>query len=241
MTDLFDENKPKDEGNASDDNQNAASSVDTYLGLITNDDGSQKYATAEEALKGSVHAQSHISTLETELKELRENAEKNKSMDDIIAAIENKKDDKSGSSQNQGVSPEQLTEAVGKLLDDRESVASRKENVTTVTSVFRNLYGEKASETMYSKANDLGFNKDEINSMIATNPNAALKVLGVDVTKQKSNDPVMGSGSNLAENFSSKEDPKPQTIMGSTNSKDLTEAWKLSQAATLKRLGVELS
>ena len=241
MTDIFaGEQKPKEQGTPEAKPAEGASSTETYLGLITNEDGTQKYATAEEALKGTVHAQSHITKLESELKELREQAETGKSMKDVLDALNKKSEDKSGEQQVQGISAEDVAAQVEQLLVKRDTETTTQANITTVTSAFKKLYGDKASETMYGKAKDLGFSEDEINSMIATNPTATLKILGVGGVITVQSDPITDGGGHVADLSGGKPTEKPETIMGATNSKTLTDSWKASQAATNKRLGVEI-
>lgn len=239
--DLFDENnKPKDEGTPTKDDKSdeGASSENTYLSLILNENGEQKYATTEEALKGTVHAQSHITKLESELKELRDKADKGVSAEQILEALnKNKKpDDKSGEQENT-LTADDIAAQVENILTKRESETTVQKNVATVTGIFNKLYGDKASETLYSKAEDLGFSKAEINQMVSTNPKATLKILGVTEAAQQKADPVTDASSIALDLSSGKPEEKPATIMGATNSDDLTDAWKKSKEATNKRLG----
>jgi len=240
MTDLFSKEKPKDDGKSAEDKpaEKQEGSVDTYLGLILNEEGNQKYATAEEALKGSVHAQNHITTLEKELKELREKEDKDVGMEKIMEALKDRgkttEDDKPS-----GITQEQLAETVTKLLKERDDVSTKTKNVATVIDTFNSLYGEKASETLYSKADDLGFNKDEINSMIATNPKAALKVLGVsEKDKPKIDLPASNQGVNTA-GFQQKGGEEHSSSMGYVSGKELETNWKRIEAETFKKLGIE--
>jgi len=242
MTDLFSKEKPKDDGKPVDDKpaDKQEGSVDTYLGLILNEEGNQKYATAEEALKGSVHAQTHITTLEKELKELREKEDKDTGMEKILEALKDKgkpaEDDKPS-----GITPEQLAETVTKLMKERDDVSTKEQNISTVISTFNSLYGEKASETLYSKADDLGFTKDEINSMIASNPKAALKVLGVGEKAKPESDPTSSNSSINTDGFQQKGEEKQESSMGYISGKQLQNNWDSAREATYKRLGIESS
>lgn len=242
MTDLFKKDESKDDDKAAGDKpveNNQDGTIETYLGLILNDEGKQKYSTPEEALKGSVHAQSHIANLEAELKTLRANDDKSASMEKIIKALQdNKGVDKDDKTVAPVVTEEALGEMLTGILNERESVSARETNVTTVTSVFSKLYGDKASETMYGKANDLGFSKDEINQLIATNPQAAMKVLGVESVKPVAKDVTIEGGVNSAALNLEKGEPEVKSSMGYISSKELDDNFKASQARTLKRLGV---
>jgi len=238
MTDLF-EGTPKDDGTPDATPAEGVSSTDTYLGLILNDEGEQKYKTAEEALKGSVHAQAHITNLEAELKELRTKSDKNDGLEEVLEALRKKTGDDKPPEQAAGISADDIAKQVETMLVERDVKTATQSNIATVVNTFKKLYGDKASETMYKKADDLGFNENEINSMIATNPKAALTVLGIGKDVKIESDPVTSGGGMSVDLSSGKPVEKPETIMGATNSKQLTDAWKLSQEATNKRLGVE--
>jgi len=238
MTDIFD-GTPKDDGTPDATPAEGVSSTDTYLGLILNDEGEQKYKTAEEALKGSVHAQAHITNLEAELKELRTKSDKNDGLEEVLEALRKKTGDDKPPEQAAGISADDIAKQVETMLVERDVKTATQSNIATVVNTFKKLYGDKASETMYKKADDLGFNENEINSMIATNPKAALTVLGIGKDVKIESDPVTSGGGMSVDLSSGKPVEKPETIMGATNSKQLTDAWKLSQEATNKRLGVE--
>ena len=75
--------------------------------------------------------------------------------------------------------------------------------------------------------------------MIATNPNAVLRVLGEDQPKKKSADPVGGVGSVAAEHFRQAPPDRPKTVMGFTSTKELNDAWAESKRRTLERLGIK--
>ena len=213
--------------------------LDVYLKLLSNEDGSQKYTSVEEALKGGVHAQSHISTLEKELKDLREKDDKDTSMEKILEALKGKPEDKS-EDKSEGITTDDIAKVVTQLMDNRETVTTEKQNITTVVDKFKSVYGEKASETMYGKAKDLGLGQSEINLLIASNPAAALKILGMDGEQKKESDGLNLGGVNT-DGFQEKSDGEIQSSMGFISGVQLQDNWEQSKAATNKRLGIEIS
>lgn len=203
---------------------------------IVNDDGQPKYNSVEEALKGAAAGQEHIRKLENELKELRERGNAEDKFDELLAAVKESK----GSGQGEEAStmkPEDVLDVVKSYLSDTKAAETRDSNIKKVTNHFRTKYGKDASEKLYSKAEDLGFSKSEINTLIANNPDAVLKTLGEDKAPTKSADPATVSGVNPAQ-FAGQADHKPETIMGPTSSAKLTDAWKDSKRRTLERLGI---
>jgi len=198
--------------------------LDVYLKLISNEDGSQKYANVEEALKGGVHAQTHISTLEKELKDLREKGDKDVGMEKILEALKGKTEDKS-EDKSKGVTQDDIANVVTQLMDNRESLTTEKQNITTVVNKFKSVYGDKASETMYGKAKNLGLGQNEINKLIATNPTAALKILGMDGEHKKESDGLNLGGVNT-DGFQEKSDGELESSMGYVSGAKLQDNWE---------------
>lgn len=220
--------------------QNQSPNYDPMLGMIVNAEGARKYESVEDALKGAAHAQAHIANLEQELATLRANGEGSKKIEDVIAALQSQsKDDPPASDNGQTetvLSATAIQELVKTAVMDINSQSTQESNIQTVTGKFKELYGDKASETLYSKANDLGMSKEDINGLIAKNPVAAFRVLGVDIKAT----PVSSITSNSVntENFQQKGEPQTESSMGYVTSKKLTSNWLASKEKTNKRLGL---
>ena len=237
--DLFDENKVETPADDATTNTPSATPDDPAADLlkgIVNEDGNPKYANTEEALKGAAAAQEHIRKLEAEMKQLREQGNAGEKLDELLEAVKESK----GSGQGEEAStmkPEDVLGIVKDYLSDAKAAESRESNIKTVTNHFRTKYGKDASDKLYGKAEDLGFDKSEINAMIAKNPDAVLKIMGEDKATTKATDPVTAQGGIPATGLTGKPDTKPETVMGPTSSDKLVNSWKDSQRRTLERLG----
>jgi hypothetical protein len=208
--------------------------ADQLLSLITNEDGTPKYKTLEEMAKGAAHAQEHIRNIESELAEAKAKGNPTEKLEELLEAVKSK-----GSGQGEEAStmkPEDVLGIVKDFFSDVKAAESRENNISTVTTVFKERYGKDAREKLYGKAEDLGFSKEEINRMIATNPTAALKVLGEDAPKRKQADPVGGMGVSTSQ-FRETPPSQPKSVMGHTSQKVLMDAWEQSKQKTLERLG----
>ncbi len=209
------------------------------LGMIVNADGEVKYNSVDDALKGAAHAQAHIANLEQELATLRTTGDDSKKIEDVIAALQSQgvKDKvASDDGQPKSLSATDIQELVKNAVQDINSQSTQEQNIQTVTGKFKELYGEKASETLYSKANDLGMSKEDINSMIAKNPKAAFRILGVDI-KATPEISITQSSVN-PESFQHKGEPQVESSMGYLTTKKLTDNWLASKEKTNKRLGL---
>ena len=240
--DLFEENKVETPAEGDLTKTPAATpdnSAEDLLKSIVNEDGKPKYANAEEALKGAAAAQEHIRKLEAEMKELREKGNATDKLDELMEAVKGSKGSGQGDENTSTMKPEDVLGIVQDYLKDTKAAEARDNNIKTVTNHFRTKYGKDASEKLYSKAEDLGFSKSEINKLIANNPDAVLKVLGEDKPTAKNTDPVTASGSVNPAQFSGQAPAKPETIMGPTSSAKLTDAFAASKRRTLERLGID--
>lgn len=238
--DLFDDDKGKNENtDSSKTNQEAGSVENTsedLLKTVLNENGEPKYSTVEDLAKGAANAQDHIKNLEAELATLRDKGNASDKLDELMEAVKESKGSGQGDENTSTMKPEDVLGIVKDYLTDTKAAESRETNISTVTSHFKSRYGKDASEKLYGKAEDLGFSREEINRMIANNPNAALKVLGEDKAKSSKTDPLSTNGVSTSQ-FSGKSDEKPTSVMGPTTSARLTDSWKASQRKTLERLG----
>jgi hypothetical protein len=244
--DIFEEDKVIDDesgvqtGKPEDKSGDVDEGSDNFLNLITNDDGTPKYKSMEDLAKGAANAQEHIRKLEKELGELRAQGSPTEKIEELLDIVKSSRSGKGESNENaSALNPEAVLNIVKDYFSDVKAAESRENNIKSVTTVFRDRYGKDASEKLYGKANDLGFTKEEINRMIATNPNAVLRVLGEDQPKKKSADTVGGVGSVAAEHFRQAPPDRPKTVMGFTSTKELNDAWAESKRRTLERLGIK--
>lgn len=242
--DLFNEDKDKPTDNDQDkatptpNQQNQSPDYNQMLGMIVNAEGKPKYSTVEDALKGASHAQVHIANLEQELAALKANGDNSRKIDDVINALQSQSQETPNSDDGQlQLSATDIQNLVKNAVKDINSQTTKEQNIKEVTGKFRELYGDKASETLYSKAEDLGMSKEDINSLIAKNPTAAFRVLGVDTQAKPDIDPIKGDVN--TENFQHRQEPEIKSSMGYVSTKTLTDNWLASKKKTNKRLGLE--
>ncbi len=238
--DIFD----KDKENNNDDKTNKDvikpddKSTDQLLATIVNEDGSQKYKNIEEALSATAHAQKHIKTLESENAELKDKGDNTDKLDELLEAVRKSKGSGEGDKDTSAMKPEDVLGIVESYINDTKIAENKSNNIGVVANLFKERYGKDASEKLYGKAEDLGFSRDEINSMIANNPNAALKVLGEENKSVRKTDIITDKSSVSTRQFDVTPDDKPTSVMGIGSSKDLTDAWNASKQKTLERLGL---
>ncbi|AJT60711.1 putative porin superfamily protein [Citrobacter phage CVT22] len=166
----------------------SASTYADLLGSIKNEQGVQKYATIEEALKGLANAQEYIpqvktqlSAKEQELADLRAELEKRKAVEDVIASLQPKQPEpvvEPTSQPSQGLSAEDVQRYVEQALNQSKAQDIQTSNTSKVRSALVSKYGEKAQEVATARATELGMSMADLNKLAASSPDAALALLG---------------------------------------------------------------
>lgn len=160
----------------SDQDNQLPSDLDSLLATIVNNEGQPKYSSAEDALKGAAHAQTHIGTLEQENAKLKEEHQK---MQDLLANLNQPKEAPVATT----TAPESLADKAAYDVDSlfeqfsqritAKQEAERKEaNKRSALQSVVNAYGDKSGEVLESRAKDLGVSKDFLLDLAANSPKA---------------------------------------------------------------------
>jgi uncharacterized coiled-coil protein SlyX len=236
MTDqsIFDEGTPPQETPPSGSNEQVQA-VDQLLGSIVNAEGKQKYATAEDLVKGFASAQEHISRLESENSTFKREVEKSTTLQDVLEAMKPTPDGEPAPAAT--LDEGKIAELLEKVVERKDTATAQKANVTSVTNKFKEMHGEQAEAKYYEAAANIGMSKSEINALAASNPTAVFAMLGVDA-KQVAPKGGLNSSVSPAE-FQQKpnEMPKFDPMKPSPNS--ALDKWRKVAAATNERLGLD--
>jgi hypothetical protein len=232
------------DGNASQEpapasNNDSVPAVDQLLGSIVNADGKQKYATAEDLVKGFSSAQEHISRLEQENTSFKQEVEKSTTLQDVLEAMKPKSEGEPAPAANldEGVLAQLLEKVVDRNMESRDTATAQKTNASTVASKFRELHGEQAEAKYYEAAASIGMSKSDINTLAASNPTAVFAMLGVDAKQEAPKVNLNGSVSPAEFQQKPSEMPKFDPMKPAVNS--TLDKWRKVAAATNERLGIE--
>ena len=169
------------------------------LSQIKNENGEPKYKSVEDALVGLAHAQSFIQTLRTEKSQVEQERDSLKTTAEKVSELEKyvKELTERSASQNttvpQGLSEEAVARLVENTLTKQQQEKIAKDNLASVVSAVAKEFGDKAEEVFYSKAQEIGLSRAEINALAARTPQAALKLIGVSTSTPSSTTPVRGT------------------------------------------------
>lgn len=138
----------------------------------------KKYRNPEDALKSVPHAQQHISTLEAELAEVKEELVKRRTAEELLDELKSGTSPVENTTHEGEVSQDKIEQLVNSTLAQREKAASAKNNAGSVAKHFTEKYGNKAEEVYNSIAKETGLSVQQLNNLAATSPNAVIKLAG---------------------------------------------------------------
>jgi len=132
----------------------------------------KKYKDLNAALASIPHAQEHIKSVETSLKELREDLAKRATAEELLDQLEKKSKEKSPDAPP--ISIQDLEGLVSKTLASTVAKQQQEKNILSVDAEIRKVYGEKSEEAVANKAKELGLSIKEMEGLAAKSPQAFL-------------------------------------------------------------------
>jgi len=140
----------------------------------------KKYATIDEVHKAFPNAQKHISTLEEENRQLKEDNAKRRTTEELLNDIQSRVTPQSnGDTIPQKVDIPDISSLVRQEVERVKIEESYKVNQKTVVDELTKVYGDKAREKYAALATDLGVTKEALNQLALTSPTAFFKLAGI--------------------------------------------------------------
>jgi len=195
----------------------------------------KKYKTAEDALKSVPHAQKHISTLEEENRQLKEELIKRKAAEEVLNEIK-----KSAFQQEKETpasveaDPNVLSQIVEQVLEKKTLATQQQTNASIVTSRFTEVFGTKAEETYNKLAKDHGMSVLQLNQLALSSPAAVLALAGLTNSNTNTQSGKLTS-SVIAPSSNGKAEPSSKLPRYATT-KDVMSAFQASRQKVLNNL-----
>lgn len=169
------------------DTQVVAPTADPYnilLQDIKTDDGRQKFATVSDALTSLPHAQSHISTIESENQVLREKIDELKARQTAADALQATNNTDNGTAQTEtattAIDVNDIVAQVTAGLSAQEQAKVYKQRVNDFKHKLVATYGDKAAEVYKKNLSESGLSEKFILEAEAQAPGTAHKFLGLN-------------------------------------------------------------
>ena len=160
-------------------------SVDKYADLlksIKNENGEQKYDTLEKALEALGHSQTFIPQIksqltekEKELERIKAELEQRESVEEVMQRlIANNQHGEGNPPATSGLDEQAVMKLVQQTLNQSKQSEVIQNNQKLVQEALSKKFGEKASEVVAQKANELGTTPKELGELASKNPNLIL-------------------------------------------------------------------
>lgn len=227
--------------------------VEDLLRSIVNENGEPKYKSVPDALNALKHSQDFIPTLKNEnsiyKEQLQESQELLRKYEEALKTV-----DRLAKPQAMEESPPapqadkeeavDIDALVEQSIARRETQKQQEANAEKVINSLREKYGEKAGQAFYSKAEELGLDRETMNTLARKSPEAVLRYFQEDV---KQSPPSPGSEPSSVRTESLQEKPKhygplpppAKSIMAGASQAEVQAELQRHKQAVLDRLGIK--
>jgi len=190
------------------------------LKSVTTEDGRQKYSDVNSALAALPHTQKHISSIEKENADLREELTKRKAAEEALQTF--KESHETTTATPVEVDYSKVADYVRQTITEQEIQNTETQNITDVVLSMKEKYSDKAEEVFYAKAQEVGLSAKQINDLAKQSPSAALKLIG-----EASPQPMSHMQSSVnTETLPDAADTTSAKVPEFATTKDLTNAWR---------------
>lgn len=178
----------------------------SYLARLVASKGEQ-WNDPEVIAKGKVEADDHITSLEQQLKDLREDLGKQDYSKQLLETLQQSKAQETSPAAvvQEGTPPavtpvesETIESLVAQALQKRETTATAESNLALANASMVETFGTEASATVQAKANELGMSLDSLRVLAAQSPAAFASLLGSAPVSQAGSAPRSSVNSEAA-------------------------------------------
>jgi len=143
----------------------------------------KKYKTVEDAYKALPHQVNHISRIELENAQMREELTKRKTAEELLNDMRNRESTTGVSTPSVEVNQDVVSEIVRKQMEGYNKEQLSKSNTDSVVQAFKQNFGEKAEEMYNTLAKNNGMTIADVNAMAMRSPLAVLNLAGISSKK----------------------------------------------------------
>lgn len=148
----------------------------------------KKFKTPEELARGKAESDAFIEQLKAEQSELRNELQTRLNLEQFLSDLktvvpkpgsEGSQDHYERNEDKSVMSAEELAALVRSQVQQMKGQETAVSNLNNFSEKLRLAHGPNAATKLRSQASELGMTVDEVKSLAARNPNAALKMLGI--------------------------------------------------------------
>lgn len=210
------------------------------LKTIKNEDGEQKFQNVEDALKSVPHKDQHISRLEGETSQQRDEIarltaelETRKSVEQALEALQTPQAPPAtpvDPPKEAGLSQEQVQQMMQETLQKQANDAARESNLSGVLTALSERFGDNQAEALQKVVASSGLTAESFKEMAMTNPQV-VKTLLATVPTDKAPKPTTPSSQLTSATPKPGESPpsSKNLITGGASTADLLNEWRQIQ------------
>lgn len=198
----------------------------------------KKYATVEAALASVAPAQSHIATLETENKALKESVTATKTVQELIDDLRSTTAREETPSKVE-VNQTDIAAIVAQELAKADKNKTKVQNKTAVAQRFIKQFGEKGEEKYNKLAAEAGLSVADLNILASTSPNAVFRMAGFDTQVSRDVPSTTNTGSVNSQALHGNSEEITTSKVKSFNTKDVKAGWAEAGKLARKNLGLD--
>lgn len=193
----------------------------------------KKYATVEAAMAALPHTQTHISKLESELAELREDLNKRQTTQELLDALKSNGTNVQGVTAPKEISQDDIVKLVEQVVSQKEVKRTSESNISSVIGRFKEVFGaDKAKDQFLKLSQETGVSVTELNRLAALSPAVIYKLAGLDNKAPT----IPGKVTSTVNTQTSQVEGVISAAVKGTSTKDLLDAWHRA-GEKVKQLG----
>ncbi len=147
----------------------------------------KKFASEEDLAKGKLASDTHIDNLEDQLKGLQDELDKRLTAEEQVEKMLNSQSNtnspttpQDGGETTPSISKDEIAELVRNTVDNDRTEALSKANEDTADARMKEVYGDKATEILESKAHKLGLSVAFLKDVARKSPAAFYAAIGLE-------------------------------------------------------------
>lgn len=181
-----------DSNNSQETPEQSPASLDAFsdkLKDIRNEAGEQKYDSLDKAIEALKHSQEYIPELKSnlsqkdqEIENLKAELQKKAALEEVVEKLTAKQAEQSSNPQASGLDEQAVLNLVQDFTQKQEQSKTLAENEASVSAALFEKFGDKTTEIVKSKAEELNMSVEDLKALSQKSPAAALGLFSVATT-----------------------------------------------------------
>lgn len=162
----------------------------------------KKFSDNESLARGKFESDRHVTNLERQIAELREDIDKGTQITDLMEMVrkQNESTDKTETTSTEShsetssgqMTEDELKDLISTHVSERDKQAAEARNLAEADKALKDKYGETSARVVKERADDLGMSVEEMQQFASKNPKGFFRLMNMDSTRKESGSFVGG-------------------------------------------------